>query len=93
MTTMQTNVAGAAQTADAFKPLLEKAANPRIIFMSSGLGSLYTCTQRSNKDWPAYSSSKAALNMIMLYYWHICPGMKVNACCPGFRVGLLCYSS
>ncbi|KAF2168518.1 hypothetical protein M409DRAFT_53180 [Zasmidium cellare ATCC 36951] len=85
MQAVHTNVAGTAQTADDFRPLLEKASNPRIIFMSTGLGSLGHATKRSNALWPAYSSSKAALNMIMLYYWHLCPGMKINACCPGFR--------
>ncbi|KAK4504404.1 hypothetical protein PRZ48_005320 [Zasmidium cellare] len=85
MQAMHTNVAGTAQTADVFRPLLEKASNPRIVFMSTGLGSLVNATKRPNTLWPAYSCSKAALNMIMLYYWHLCPGMKINACCPGFR--------
>lgn len=87
MKAMHTNVAGTAQTADVFKPLLEKAANPRIIFMSTGLGSVGGCKKAPfMTSWPAYASSKAALNMIMIYYYHLCPNMRVNACNPGFRV-------
>ncbi|KAK3725974.1 hypothetical protein LTR37_000122 [Vermiconidia calcicola] len=39
-TCFDTNVAGAAQTAQIFAPLLSKAESPRLIFMSSALGSL-----------------------------------------------------
>lgn len=86
MSAMATNVAGAAQTAETFIPLLSKADNPRIIFMSSGLGSLTLHSgPNSNNKWPAYSATKAALNMIMLYYWRRFPDWKINACCPGFR--------
>ena len=91
MEAMNTNVAGAAQTAEAFIPLLSKAENPRIIFMSSGLGSLQRHSVLGfNNKWPAYSASKAALNMIVLYFWQRFPEWKVNACCPGFRVGGNC---
>ena len=87
MEVMKTNVAGAAQTAETFVPLLSKADNPRIIFMTSGLGSLHRHSNiDSNNKWPAYSASKAALNMIMLWYWRRFPDWKVNGCCPGFRV-------
>ena len=85
--TMNTNVAGAAQTAETFVPLLSKAENPRIVFMSTGFGSCQrVSTFQSNELWPAYSASKAALNMVMLWYWRRFPEWKVNACNPGFRV-------
>lgn len=88
METMKTNVAGAAQTAEAFVSLLSKADNPRVIFMSSGHGSLQRHSNLGfNNKWPAYAASKAALNMIMLWFWRRFPEWKVNACCPGFRVG------
>lgn len=94
MEAMNTNVAGAAQTADAFVPLLSKADNPRVIFMSSGLGSLERHSNVSfNNKWPAYSATKAALNMIMLWYWKRFPEWKINACCPGFRVSRACMLS
>ncbi|RMY64229.1 hypothetical protein D0863_09970 [Hortaea werneckii] len=85
-TSMATNVAGAAQTAEEFLPVLKQADNPRLVFMSTGFGSLTrVSTFQSNEKWPAYSASKAALNMIMLWYWRRCPWMRVNACNPGFR--------
>ena len=84
---MRTNVEGAAQTVETFAPLLSKADNPRVIFMSSGLGShTRVAEMRYNKDWPAYSTTKAALNMMMLWFADQYPEWKVNACCPGFRV-------
>ena len=85
--TMNTNVSGAAQTAETFVPLLSKAKNPRLIFISSGFGSLQrVSTFQSNEKWPAYTASKAALNMIMLWFWRRFPDWKVNASCPGLRV-------
>lgn len=88
--TMATNVAGAAQTAETFLPLLKKAQNPRIVFMSSGLGSVTRYATPSDYNmWPAYASSKAALNMMMLWFWRRFPDMKINSCCPGFRVSHL----
>lgn len=57
--------------------------------MSSGAGSLKLANDFGFvKDYPAYSVSKAAENMVMLYYHHRFPGWKVNASNPGFRVSL-----
>jgi NAD(P)-dependent dehydrogenase (short-subunit alcohol dehydrogenase family) len=85
--TFDTNVFGAAQTAETFVPLLSKAENPRLIFMSSGIGSLARASSGgNNKQWPAYAASKAALNMVMLWYANEYPEWKVNSCAPGFRV-------
>lgn len=81
-----TNVAGSAQTVETFIPLLQKAENPRIIFMSTGLGSLTRQATYNNKNWPAYAASKAAMNMMMLWFFHQYPEMKINASAPGFRV-------
>ena len=87
--TLRTNVEGAAQVAETFAPLLSKAENPRVIFTSSSLGSAGRISEfRYNKDWPAYSTSKAALNMMMIWFADMNPEWKVNACCPGFRVCL-----
>lgn len=87
METMAVNVAGAAQTAETFIPLLKKADNPRIVFVSTGFGSLQRLsTFQNNTLWPAYSSSKAAFNVIMLWFWRRFPEMKINATNPGFRV-------
>ncbi|GLA71522.1 hypothetical protein AtubIFM55763_001962 [Aspergillus tubingensis] len=84
------NTTGQVVTTEAFIPLLEKAAVPRIVFVSSALGS---CTGRLDpKDqfaafqFPAYRSSKAALNMIACHYASLYgpKGWKVNASDPGF---------
>lgn len=88
MKSMETNVAGAAATVEHFIPLLEKASNPRIVFMSSSAGSAKMAHDHVGLSlkWPTYSVSKAALNMVMLHYFNRFPEWKVNACAPGFRV-------
>ena len=86
----ETNVVGAAATAQNFAPLLERSSNPRVIFMSSGQGSLTRVAAsggKSVKDWPAYSASKAALNMVMLWFAGQWSRWRVNSCAPGYRVG------
>lgn len=85
--TVATNAAGAAASVEHFVPLLSKAENPRVVFMSSGAGSLKLAHDFGFvKDYPAYAVSKAAENMVMLYYHHRFPDWKVNASNPGFRV-------
>lgn len=88
MKSMETNVAGAAATVESFSPLLKRAEVPRVVFMSSRAGSVKTAHDHValSLDWPAYSASKAALNMLVLHYSHRFPHWKVNACSPGFRV-------
>jgi NAD(P)-dependent dehydrogenase (short-subunit alcohol dehydrogenase family) len=56
-----TNVLGAARVIRAFYPLLAQSERPRIVNVSSGLGSIST---REGIDYYAYSASKAALNML-----------------------------
>lgn len=89
--TYSVNVFGAVSVTDAFTPLLERSTSvpPRIVFISSRLGSLATsadANDRSNARWfPAYRSSKCALNMIMLHYARLFKerGWKINASDPG----------
>ncbi|KAK7935073.1 hypothetical protein PG985_000568 [Apiospora marii] len=87
MLAMKTNVAGAAAIVEHFVPLLSKANNPRIVFISTGAASMFIAHDRVGlvKDYPAYSISKAGLNMLMLAYYHRFPQWKINACSPGFR--------
>lgn len=84
------NVYGVMRTTQAFLPLLKKAANPRIVNVSSDLGSI---TNISNPAYPyydmnlaAYSSSKAALNAytVTLAKELSQDGFKVNAINPGY---------
>jgi len=89
--TYSVNVFGPVAVTDAFTPLLSKSTspNPRIVFMSSRLGSLHTNAKpkdRSGGKWfPAYRSSKCALNMLMLHYSRLFRerGWLVNASDPG----------
>ncbi|KAK6076970.1 (+)-neomenthol dehydrogenase 1 [Seiridium cupressi] len=87
MTSVETNVAGAAATVETFVLLLEKAENPRVVFMTSGAGSVQLAHDHVvlSLNWPSYSVSKAALNMLMMHYFHKFPQWKVNACALGFR--------
>jgi NAD(P)-dependent dehydrogenase (short-subunit alcohol dehydrogenase family) len=92
---LTTNVTGYACTTEAFLPLLRKAEMPRLLFMSSGLGSL-TCAL--DPQFPfyglgvalrnkAYITSKCADNMLgVLYAVQLGKeGFKVNMIDPGFR--------
>lgn len=83
--TFTVNTFGATLTTEAFIPLLTASSAPRIVFISSGLGSL-GLRVGDPVGLPIYRSSKAALNMLMLHY--ACKykdaGWKVNAGCPGY---------
>ncbi|MFD2287907.1 SDR family NAD(P)-dependent oxidoreductase [Pedobacter petrophilus] len=86
----QTNIIGAANVTRTFIDLLKKAAEPRIVNVSTSVASL---SLQSNPEWPAYhyakygvyAASKAALNMftIHLAYELRDTNIKVNAVCPG----------
>lgn len=85
-----TNVVGVARVTQAFVDLLQNSEEPRIVNLSTSVGSL---SLQSNPDWPAYhnakyavyAASKAALNMftVQLAYELRDTNFKVNAVCPG----------
>jgi len=89
--TYETNVFGVFRVTKALLPLLKKSKHGRIVNISSGLGSL---TLNADPNSPlsirnmllAYSSSKAALNMITVQFANELKsaGIKVNAANPGF---------
>lgn len=87
--TLQTNVVGTACVTEAMLPLLRKSALPRIVFLSSQMGSLGLATDRNTMwyamDYKTYDASKAAMNMLALNYSRILEGTgaKVNVACPG----------
>lgn len=91
MQSFNTNVFGVARVTQAFIDLLKKSPEPRILNVSSSVGSL---SLQSNPAWPAYDfgkyavygASKAALNMytIHLAYELRDTAFKVNAVCPGY---------
>lgn len=86
----EVNVFGPLRTTQAFLPLLEASAAPRVVMMSSSLGSI---TNNADPRWTAYAlnlagynSSKTALNAITVCLAkELGPlGFKVNAACPGY---------
>jgi NAD(P)-dependent dehydrogenase (short-subunit alcohol dehydrogenase family) len=91
MAAFSTNVFGVASVTKAFIDLLQKSPEPRIVMVSSSVGSL---TLQSNPNWQAYNfgkfavyaSSKSALNM---YTVHLAfelkdTAFKINAVDPGY---------
>jgi len=87
--TFNTNVVGTACLTEACLPLLRKSTRPKVIFVSSRMGSLHQALQEDyqfyNWDIKAYDSSKAAVNMLALNYKRVLAdkGGLVNAVCPG----------
>jgi NAD(P)-dependent dehydrogenase (short-subunit alcohol dehydrogenase family) len=83
-----TNVAGVVRTTTAFLPLLRRSADPVIINVSSGMGSLEhthdPARAESHVIAPAYTSSKAALTMLTTQYAKALPEIRVNAADPGY---------
>lgn len=84
-----TNFFGAVQTTQEFIPLLKKSKEPRIVNVSSELGSLsvHTSTQNPNYAiYDAYSSSKTALNAftVMLANEFRNTNFKINSVTPGY---------
>ncbi|PJJ60926.1 SDR family oxidoreductase [Hymenobacter chitinivorans] len=86
----ETNVFGVMEVTQAFLDLLRESAAPRIVNVTSGLGSLTLHTDPTWKYYPvkgaAYMPSKAALNAytIMLAYELRDTSFKVNAVDPGY---------
>ncbi|KAI9653882.1 MAG: hypothetical protein M1821_006913 [Bathelium mastoideum] len=89
MEQFNTNVFGHHLATEAFESLLAKSEHPRVVFTSSGLGSINDRLDESSTFFPvvlpSYRSSKTALNMIMAHWAvkHKKDGWKVNAICPG----------
>ena len=87
--TLSTNVVGTACLTEACLPLLRKSEFPRVIFVSSIMGSLALATDKSTLfykiDYKAYDCSKAGVNMLALNYARILEpqGGVVNVACPG----------
>ena len=87
--TYDVNVFGVVTVTSACVPLLRRSPNPRIVNMSSGIGSLTILSDPTSplatRAFLAYGSSKAALNAITLIYANAlrADGIKVNAAGPG----------
>src|SRR5690606_19238045 len=91
MAAFDTNVIGVSRVSQKFLDLLRHAPQPRIVNVSTIVGSL---TLQRNAEWPeyhygkyaVYGASKAALNMytVHLAYELRDTAFKVNAVCPGY---------
>ncbi|GIJ56681.1 SDR family oxidoreductase [Virgisporangium aurantiacum] len=88
-TAVETNVYGPIRVTNAMLPLLRRSASPRIVNMSSGVGSLTRQTDPAAENGPislAYSPSKTYLNAVTVQYARELAGTNVliNAGCPGY---------
>ncbi|KAH9870244.1 hypothetical protein J1614_007167 [Plenodomus biglobosus] len=90
--TFETNVYGPTILTGQLIPLLKKSSNPRIINVTSGLGSIAMMSGDngifSAPKFPAYRMSKSALNMLTAYQYHNLKsegeGFKIWTYCPGY---------
>ncbi|MBX6752008.1 MAG: SDR family oxidoreductase [Micromonosporaceae bacterium] len=86
----ETNVYGVVAVTNAMLPLLGKGSAPRIVNVSSEVGSIGSMTDPDSPLWPIasvpYPASKAALNMVTAMYAKELreSGIKVNAANPGY---------
>jgi NAD(P)-dependent dehydrogenase (short-subunit alcohol dehydrogenase family) len=84
----ETNVFGIVTVTHAFLPLLELSANPVVVNVSSGLGSLAITTDPDRLAFTltglAYASSKAAVNMLTSQYAKAIPSFRINCVDPGY---------
>lgn len=82
------NVFGSVRVTHTFLPLLRAGCDPRVVMVSSGVGSLTITTdpERIESTFPhlMYPSSKAALNMITIQYANSVPDVRFNLADPGF---------
>ncbi|MEU3062634.1 SDR family oxidoreductase [Streptomyces subrutilus] len=87
-TVVETNVLGVIQVTNAMLPLLRRSRSPRIVNVSSAVGSL---TRQADPDidigpvMGAYAPSKTFLNAVTVQYARqfAGTGILVNAACPG----------
>jgi NAD(P)-dependent dehydrogenase (short-subunit alcohol dehydrogenase family) len=90
-TVVETNVIGVIRVTNAMLPLLHRSTSPRIVNMSSTVGSLtrqsdHAPEQMAGPVAVAYSPSKTFLNAVTLQYVRELSGTNIliNAACPGY---------
>jgi len=88
-TAVETNVIGVIRVTNAMLPLLRRSASPRIVNMSSSVGSLTLQTTPGAEVGPisaAYSASKTFLNAVTVQYAKELAGTNIliNVGCPGY---------
>jgi NAD(P)-dependent dehydrogenase (short-subunit alcohol dehydrogenase family) len=84
---LRTNVTGPVSLTEALLPALRKSTSPRIVFVSSSMGSLTLNSDRnarqSSTALSEYRVTKAALNMVLVQYHLKLPGCIVIGADPG----------
>jgi NAD(P)-dependent dehydrogenase (short-subunit alcohol dehydrogenase family) len=90
-TVMETNVIGVIRVTNAMLPLLRRSRSPRIVNMSSSVGSLTRQSGAGSETTTgpvavAYAPSKTFLNAVTLQYVKELAGTNIliNSACPGF---------
>jgi NAD(P)-dependent dehydrogenase (short-subunit alcohol dehydrogenase family) len=88
-TAVETNVIGVIRVTNAMLPLLRRSASPRIVNMSSGVGSLARQSTPGAETGPisvAYAPSKTMLNAVTVQYAKQLhdTNILINAGCPGY---------
>ncbi|GAB2508409.1 SDR family oxidoreductase [Nocardia heshunensis] len=88
-TAVETNVIGVIRVTNALLPLLRRSPSPRIVNMSSSVGSLTLQSAPGAEIGPlsaAYSPSKSFLNAVTIQYAKELQdtNILINAACPGF---------
>ena len=86
---VETNVIGVIRVTNAMLPLLRRSASPRIVNMSSSVGSLTRQAESTAGAGPisaAYAPSKTCLNAVTVQYARELrdTNILINAGCPGF---------
>ena len=86
---VDTNVVGVIRVTNAMLPLLRRATSPRIVNVSSTVGSLTLQTAQAEAFGPvsaAYSPTKSYLNAVTVQYAKELAdtGILINAGCPGY---------
>ncbi|MEP6955152.1 MAG: SDR family NAD(P)-dependent oxidoreductase, partial [Solirubrobacteraceae bacterium] len=86
---VETNVIGVIRVTNAMLPFLRRSASPRIVNMSSSVGSLTLQSTPGAETGPiavAYSPSKSYLNAVTVQYAKELQdtNILINAACPGF---------
>jgi NAD(P)-dependent dehydrogenase (short-subunit alcohol dehydrogenase family) len=82
------NLLGPVRVTRSMLPLQERSEHPRIVMVSSGLGSMTITSDPERHESTirslVYPSSKAALNMVTTQYAKCLPRYRINAVDPGY---------
>ena len=82
-TVLETNVLGVVRVTNAMLPLLRRSSSPRVVNVSSNMGSV---ALQTGPVMAAYAPSKSMLNSVTAQYARRLAdtNVVVNACCPGY---------